>query len=207
MDNSAKFWDRISKRYAKRPVADEAAYQKKLEITRQYLQPDMQVLEIGCGTGSTAITHAPFVKHIQALDVSPKMLEIARDKALAANIDNISFTVASVDEFSADDSSLDMVLGLSILHLLDNWQDVVSRVYGMLKPGGLFISSTACIGDSMKFMKFVLPIGNFLGLIPTIKVFTTDELLQALSTPGFQIEQQWLPAKNKAVFIVAKKPG
>jgi hypothetical protein len=30
MDKSAKFWDRIAKRYAGKPIADEAAYQKKL---------------------------------------------------------------------------------------------------------------------------------------------------------------------------------
>ena len=67
MDRSAKFWDRIAKRYAKRPVADDAAYQKKLEITQSYFQPHMEVLEIGCGTGSTAITHAPNVKRIAAI--------------------------------------------------------------------------------------------------------------------------------------------
>ena len=38
----------------------------------------MEVLEFGCGTGSTALTLAPNVRHIQATDVSPKMLEIAR---------------------------------------------------------------------------------------------------------------------------------
>lgn len=63
MDRSEKFWDKIATRYSKKPVADEAAYQKKLQITQEYFRPDMEVLEIGCGTGSTAITHAPHVKH------------------------------------------------------------------------------------------------------------------------------------------------
>ncbi len=51
MDRSARFWDRIAKRYARTPVADEAAYQRKLKITRGYLRPDMEVMEFGCGTG------------------------------------------------------------------------------------------------------------------------------------------------------------
>ena len=55
MATSARFWDRIAERYSKSPVADEAAYQKKLQVTREYFRPDMEVLEIGCGTGSTAI--------------------------------------------------------------------------------------------------------------------------------------------------------
>ncbi len=64
MDQSARFWDKIAERYSKRPIVDEAAYQKKLQVTREYFRPDMEVLEFGCGTGSTAITHAPYVKHI-----------------------------------------------------------------------------------------------------------------------------------------------
>ena len=66
----SRFWDRIAKKYARTPVADEAAYQKKLDITHGYFRPDMRVLEFGCGTGSTAIAHAPFVKHIHAIDIS-----------------------------------------------------------------------------------------------------------------------------------------
>ena len=91
MDRPAKFWDKIAEGYAKQPVADEAAYQKKVQVTREYFQPEMEVLEFGCGTGSTAIAHAPYVKHILAIDISAKMLEIARVKAAAANVGNITF--------------------------------------------------------------------------------------------------------------------
>ena len=78
MYQEASFWDRHAEGYSKRPIADDAAYQKKLKVTREYFQPDMEVLEFGCGTGSTAISHAPFVKHIRATDISSKMIEIAR---------------------------------------------------------------------------------------------------------------------------------
>ena len=205
MDPSAKFWDKIAERYSKRPIADEAAYQKKLQVTREYLRPHMEVLEFACGTGSTAITHAPCVKHIYAIDIASKMIEIAQGKAGAENIENITFRRSSIDEFGAPDQSLDVVLALSILHLLDNWQEVVARVYRMLKPGGVLISSTACIGDSMKLFKIVAPIGKFLGLMPLVKVFTTRELEETLTDAGFNIDYQWQPGKNKAVFIVAKK--
>jgi hypothetical protein len=96
-------------------------------------------------------------------------------------------------------------LGLSILHLVDNWEEVIARVHKMLKPGGVFITSTACIGDSMKFFKFIAPIGKFLGLMPVVKVFTAREFEGSLSDAGFEIDYRWQPGKNKAVFIVAKK--
>ena len=205
MDQSAKFWDKIAERYSKQPIADEVAYQKKLQITREYFRPDMEVLEFGCGTGSTAITHAPYVKHIEAIDISSKMIEIAQCKADANNIENVAFKCSTINEFSVPDQTLDAVLGLSILHLLDNKEEVIAKVHKMLKPGGIFVTSTACIGDTMKFFKIVAPIGEFLGLMPLVKVFTTRELEDSLTNVGFQIDYQWQPGKNKAVFIVAKK--
>ena len=55
LQRSTRFWDRIAERYARKPVPDEAVYQEKLKVTREYFRADTDVLEIGCGTGSTAI--------------------------------------------------------------------------------------------------------------------------------------------------------
>jgi ubiquinone/menaquinone biosynthesis C-methylase UbiE len=76
MNNEARFWDKRAEKYSQRPVADQNTYEKKLEITRTYFRPDSEVLEIGCGTGSTALAHAPYVKHILATDISPGMINI-----------------------------------------------------------------------------------------------------------------------------------
>lgn len=73
----------------------------------------------------------------------------------------------------------------------------------MLKPGGIFVTSTICIGDTMKIFKLIAPIGKLLGLI--LKVFTREELEGSLIDAGFEIEYQWQPAEGNAVFIVAKK--
>ncbi len=205
MDHSSRFWDRIAERYAKRPVADEATYAKKLQITRSYLQPEMEVLELGCGTGSTAIAHAPHVKHIHAIDLSSKMIGIAQRKANAENVGNITFAQSSIKALDMPDQSLDVVLALSVLHLIENKEEVILNIQNLLKPGGIFVSSTACIADSMRFFKYVAPIGNFLRLIPLVKVFSAQELVQSLTCAEFEIDHQWCPGKGNAVFIVAKK--
>lgn len=204
-NQSAKFWDNIAERYSKRPISDEAAYQHKLRVTREYLEPDMEVLEVGCGTGSTAIAHAPFVKHVRAIDISSKMIEIAQGKAAAESVENVTFERAALDEFGAADQTLDAVLALSVLHLLESKEKAIAKIYGMLKPGGVFVTSTACLGDTMKFFKFIAPIGQLLGLLPLVKVFTTKELEDSLTNAGFHIDCQWQPGKGKSVFIVAKK--
>lgn len=204
MEPSTKFWDRIAKRYSKQPIADEATYQKKLQVTREYFHSDMKVLEFGCGTGSTAIAHSPYVKHIQAIDSSSKMIEIAKVKADTENIENVTFEQLAIEEINVPDKTLDAVLGLNILHLLDNKEEVIAKVHQILKPSGIFVTSTVCLGDTMKFFRVIAPIGKFFGL-PLVKVFTTNELVDSLTNAGFEMDYQWLPGNSKAAFIVAKK--
>ncbi len=205
MDQSSRFWDRMAERYSKRPIADEAAYQKKLLVTREYFEPHMEVLELACGTGSTAIAHAPYVKHIRAIDISSKMIAIAQGKADDASVSNVSFEQSNIDELSVPDQTLDAVMGLSILHLLEDKEAAIAKVHQMLKPGGVFVTSTACIGDMMKIFKLIVPIGRFFGLMPLVKVFTTTELKGSLTAAGFEIDYEWQPKKVAGLFIVAKK--
>ena len=207
MYRTAKFWDWIAERYARQPIADEAAYQEKLRLTRGYLQSHMKVLEFGCGTGSTALVHAPHVKHIHAIDISAAMIELARSKADAGRVGNVTFEQSSFDDFAAPDRSFDVVLGLNILHLLENRDAAISKVYRLLTPGGIFVSSTACLGDWMKWLKFVAPIGKLSGYMPQLKVFTAKQLVASLADAGFEIDHRWQPpGKAQAVFIVARKP-
>ncbi|MGJ3245560.1 MAG: class I SAM-dependent methyltransferase [Elainellaceae cyanobacterium] len=205
MAQANQFWDKVAEKYAKQPIADEAAYQKKLEVTRDYFRPDMDVLEIGCGTGSTAILHAPYVKHIRAIDFSASMIAIAQGKA--EHIDNVTFEQATIEDLDIPDQSLDAVLGLSILHLLRDREAAIARVYQMLKPGGVFVTSTPCIGDTKSWFKLIAPVGRFLGVFPFVAVFTTEALENSLTNAGFELDYQWQPSQDKAVFIVAKKPA
>jgi SAM-dependent methyltransferase len=202
-----RFWDRLAERYARQPIADEAAYQRKLQITRGHLRPDMHVLEFGCGTGGTAILHAPLVRHITAIDFSDAMLAIARAGAVEGGVSNVTFQRADITSFDAPDASFDVVLGLSILHLLADKDAVIARVFRLLKPGGVFISSTTCLGDTLGGFKFIAPIGKAVGLLPQLDIMTTRQLVESISGAGFAIEEQWQPSRGKAVFIVARAPS
>ncbi len=206
MPKPSKFWDVMARRYAKSPVSDEKSYQQKLEITRGYLTPDMKVMEFGCGTGSTAISHAPFVKSILATDFSEKMLDIARDKAREAGVENVTFKQSGIDEFDAPNQSYDVIMGHSILHLLPDKERVIAKVFQLLKPGGVFISSTSCINNA-RILKIVLPLGHAIGLMPLVRFFSADELLKNFTDAGFEIEYNWRPKASDAVFIVAKRPA
>ena len=202
-----RFWDKIADKYARSAISDEASYQKKLEMTRDLLTPYSAVLELGCGTGSTAITHAPYVRHIVATDISGRMLEIADTKAREAGVENIEFRKASFDEVAADNADFDMVLCMSLIHLLPNRDDAISKIWKVLKPGGVFVSSTACLRDMNPLIRLILPLGRATGLIPSVQVFSGEALLRSVTEAGFMIEHRWRPAKDKAMFIIARKPG
>jgi len=146
MGKSETFWDRKAASYAESSISDVESYQRKLSETQKLFSPDMRVLEFGCGTGATAVQHAPHVAHIDAIDISEKMLEIGRERAAKSHIENIRFTRGTLSEFNAETGSLDAVLGLNVIHLLPDRQAVFSDVARILKPGGVFISSTACFG-------------------------------------------------------------
>lgn len=204
MDPSARFWDKVAARYAKRPIADEAAYRTKLEITRRYLRPEIELLEIGCGTGSTALIHAPFVARIRAIDFSPNMIEIARRKALAAGIDNVEFACSTLDGFQAPDRSFDAVLALNVLHLLERRREAIAKVHRLLKPGGAFVTSTVCLGDSwLKAIGLLVPIGRLVGLMPSVRILKAEDLVAELSAAGFSIDHRWQPGNGVFQFIVA----
>ncbi len=97
------------------------------------------------------------------------------------------------------------MLALNVLHLLGNWEEVIAKVHKMLKPGGIFVTNTGCLGDTMTYMRLILPIGRLLGRMPMVKVFTTRELEDCFTNGGFRIDYQSQPGKRSAVFIVGKK--
>lgn len=204
---SSRFWDRFAERYANTPVVNKILYQKKLEITQQYLKCDMYVLEFGCGTGSTALVHAPFVKQYEAIDVSQKMVDICKQKLIAQPKPNLYFSCLPFESLLSDESSYDAILAMSILHLIDDPKEVIRKVFKLLKPGGIFVSSTTCIKETMAWFKFIAPIGYAMGLLPKIQVFSNKNLELMLLNAGFEIDYRLETHDKKAAqFFVAIKP-
>ena len=207
MTNVRSFWDRAADKYAAQPVADQASYEHKLAETRKRLSPDMNLLEFGCGTGTTALIHAPHVASITAIDISNRMIEICEQKAHEQGISNVSFQTGTLDSFEAPDESFDAVLGMSILHLLPDHDEAVARAYRLLKPGGRFYSSTGCIKDGSFLIRLALPVMRAIGFAPFVAVFSAEELAEEMRAAGFEIELQWRPGPTKSVFIIARKPS
>ena len=210
MEKTIKFWDGIAPKYARTPVRDMDSYSYTLERTRSYLGPRDTVLEIGAGTGSTALELAPSVGHVTATDISPAMTEIGREKARAAGVGNVDF-VASDSLVAGLDGPFDAVLAHNILHLVEDLPGTLNRAHAVLKPGGLFISKTFCkpSGRISLFywaMRVALPVMQAFGKAPFVALMTIRELETAIERAGFTIvETGNYPKGEMRRYIVARK--
>ncbi len=203
-DNEVRFWDKIARRYAAKSIADQAAYEKTLARTRAWLKKDHTVLELGCGTGSTAILHAPHVRHITGSDISPEMIAIANEKLADGPPANADFVVAIPDDERFQHQSYDIVLALNFLHLVHDLPATLTRIRALLKPGGLLIAKTACVGDMGFAPRMAIPVMRAIGKAPFVNFFGKEKLKELICNAGFEIEESGLHArKGHNLFIVA----
>ncbi len=211
MQNGVKFWDKLAEKYAKSSIADMDAYTYTLDRTRSYLSPKDNVLEVGCGTGSTALLMAGDVKQITASDLSGNMTRIGSQKARNQGISNVKFVTADLFDNVLERDPYDVVLALNLLHLLEDTPAAIRRINDLLKPGGIFISKTVCLlGSGMPFkirlMKTILPLMQLIGKAPYVNFMEITELEETVSSGGFKIiETGNYPASPPSRYIVAQK--
>ncbi|HVR20109.1 MAG TPA: class I SAM-dependent methyltransferase [Polyangiaceae bacterium] len=202
----SRFWDRRAVDYAKKPVADERAYEQTLERVRAHLLRNVRVLEIGCGTGTTALKLAASAREILATDYSEEMIAIARAKARAEVVSNVHFRTCTVHNSELGVGSFDVVLAMNLLHLLGDIPARLGRIHELLRPGGLFISKTPCLGDQGLLMRIVIPLMRALGIAPYVNFVSERSLTADIEQAGFQIvETGMYPKKTRSFFVVARK--
>lgn len=98
------------------------------------------VIDVGCGTGQFAREAARAARAVIALDVSPAMLDFARNRAAAAGLGNIGFRHAGFLSYRHEGASADIVTSkFALHHLPDFWKAVaLARIHSWLRPGGVF---------------------------------------------------------------------
>ncbi|KZL23232.1 class I SAM-dependent methyltransferase [Pseudovibrio sp. WM33] len=206
MQNSAGFWDKHAPGYVARPMKDVASYEKAMDRVRSYLTPEQEVLELGCGSGATAMLLAKHVKHMTASDISGKMIEFGREKAWDDGVENVSFVHAPAGGSVLDGKTYDVVMAYNVIHLIKGPADAINQVQRLVKPGGLLISKTPCLGDSAFYWRWLINVMRLVGYAPYVTYFKQVELGRQIEQAGFKIvETGNYPASPMGRFIVALK--
>jgi SAM-dependent methyltransferase len=208
----ARFWDRIARKYAADPIADLAGYETTLQRVRELLAPQHSVLEVGCGTGSTALRLAACTGRWLATDVSREMIAIAGEKLAAAQLPlpQLHFEVADAEAGVPGGGPYDVLLAFNLLHLVSDLDAALSSLLAAVKPGGLFISKTACLAEMNPLIPYLLlPLMRAIGKAPHALIFDAGQLRSAFERHGWlveAVERHGSTRKDFRVVIVARKP-
>jgi 2-polyprenyl-3-methyl-5-hydroxy-6-metoxy-1,4-benzoquinol methylase len=206
MNRMERFWDKQANEYDKNESKFEQTYHKTVANTKQYLKNNDIVLDYACGTGITTNEIAGYVKEIHAIDISAKMIEVAKRKAGERNIENINYEQATIFDERFKNESFNVILAFNILHLLEDTQEVLRRINELLKPGGLFISATACLGEKKSFFSILISLLSKIGIVPYTRNLTFSELKDLVTNGDFKIiETENISHSPPNYFIVAKK--
>ncbi|GEM_PF-1334256 len=152
------FWDERAKKFAKNPSStlsvsahDEIhkkykdVLQKKTVFGLMRLSKKDIVLDAGCAVGRWAFAIAPKVKKVYGIDVSGKMISIAKKIAMENKVRNVEFKKSGVEKLPFKNGFFDVVLSVTVLQHVPpkSRGKAVAELARVCKNGG-----TACILES-----------------------------------------------------------
>ena len=169
------------------------------------LPPGAACIEIGCGHGAGTLLISRYFdcSRIVGVDSDPQVIERARryvdhPPAWAKGIraDHIEFACQDAARLPYEAGSFDAAFLFAVLNSVDDWRRVVSEVFRVLKPGGIF-----SFKESIRPAALFLPSRLFLFL----PVITEDELKEQLARTGFLIERFETHRRQPRAFVRARK--
>src|SRR5215510_12586165 len=128
-DEPLSFWDLIGKR----------------TVNNLKLQAGAKVLDVGCGTGASALPAAQAVGTnglVLGVDLASRLLERARAKASVAGIDNVEFRLADMTALNYPDDSFDAVISVFSIFFVPDMKGLVRELWRMVRPGGKLAVTT-----------------------------------------------------------------
>ena len=135
------------------------------------------------------------------------MIAIANEKAAQSGT-QVEFAVATDEQVSWPAGSFDAVLAFNVLHLVPDRQALYARVRNLLKPGGLFISKTPCLGEMNRLIRLAVPVMQAIGKAPHVDFLTGPDLEREIQAAGFAMVERARhgssPRKDARLFLVAR---
>ncbi len=161
-------WDRMAQPYASE-VDQRFSSVVEGVVARARLRAGERVLDVGAGTGAVASQAASLVGsagHVTAMDISSQMLNLARRRAIALQLRNMTCCEGRAEQIPAASSSFDVVLAsLSLMYVIDR-AAAVREIARVLRPRGRFVAAVWAGAPDCDIVRFQEIAGGFAPVPP-----------------------------------------
>jgi ubiquinone/menaquinone biosynthesis C-methylase UbiE len=150
------------------------------------LRQDQVVLDLGSGAGFDCFLASKKVGpagKVIGLDMTPEMIEKAKQNAQTGNYQNVEFRLGEIEDMPVDSSSVDVIISNCVINLVPDKKKAFQETYRVLKPGGtLMISDVVLLKELPQSVK--QSIEAYIGCLSGAVM--KDEYLQLISQAGFK---------------------
>lgn len=193
--NERTIWDDLASQYDNNAIGTfKEAYRLTKEAILEEVTSDSSVIEIGCGTGIVSLGIAPHVNKVIGVDLSPKMITQAENKAQINGIQNVTFRKADAYSLPFEDESFDVVLLTNLLHIVAEPASVLQEARRLLRPDGVLAAVTDCMAEPGPFKTWLQALGiramKLFGRIKYFHFFHKSDLKDLLNNNGFLIQKE-----------------
>jgi ubiquinone/menaquinone biosynthesis C-methylase UbiE len=141
-ERSRRHFDRWAARYERDRASRRLAELQRVALDALKLHPGDRLLDVGCGTGAAVRLAAPEVERATGVDLSPAMIERARE--LAAGLDNVEFLEADSEHLPFDDGAFTAVICTTSFHHYPNPSYAAAEMARVLETGGRVVIGDGC---------------------------------------------------------------
>jgi ubiquinone/menaquinone biosynthesis C-methylase UbiE len=114
-------------------------------VERLHLAPGATMLDVGCGTGASAIPAAGSVGptgQVTGVDLAEKLLEQARAKAAQRGLQNVTFRLGDMTALGYPKDAFDAVVSVFSIFFVPDMERAVAELWRLVKPGGQLAITT-----------------------------------------------------------------
>ncbi len=180
------FWDKVSPLYDFNEIFFNGdVYENMIYEACSYISSDMEVLEIGGGTGAISLAAADIAKLVVCTDLSTDMLRRAFVKAKRTGLSNVRFKTCSAVQLPFRDDRFDCVIAANIIHLLEDPSKAITEAMRVLKPGGKLLLPNFATDQSGAASKVLIKLYRAIGFAPK-RTFTPESYEDFLKNCGLE---------------------
>ena len=143
------------------------------------------VLDLGSGAGFDSFLAASKVGKsgkVIGVDMTPEMIEKARENAGKGNYTNVEFRLGEIEKLPVSNNSVDLVMSNCVINLSPDKAKVFQEAFRVLKPGGrMMISDIVLLSELPKFIKE--SVEAYIGCVSG--AILKDEYLSKIKAAGF----------------------